>query len=258
MPDRPRILCVDDEKLNRAIVRDTLDPEKFLVIEAENGEEALNILEDHVVDIILLDVNMPGIDGFEVCRRIKASDKLRHIPVIMITALADTEDRIRGIEAGAEELLSSLVPQMASSVHRARLDREARFDALTGVPVRRILESRLQQAYSACCEHGWSMAVIMCDIDHFKKVNDTYGHAAGDEALKVFAQTLETHRRENDRLVGLVDRKGYTLVALTAYWSRGRAKMKLGIARGKKAHDKRATIKERDWKRDQARMLKGS
>ncbi len=69
---------------------------------------------------------------------------------------------------------------------------------------------------------------------------------------------LLAHRREIDRLIGLVDRKGYTLVALSAYWSRGRAKMKIGIARGKKAHDKRATIKERDWKRDQARMLKGS
>ena len=69
---------------------------------------------------------------------------------------------------------------------------------------------------------------------------------------------LLAQRREIDRLVGLIDRKGYTLVALSAYWSRGRAKMKLGIARGKKAHDKRATIKERDWKRDQARMLKSS
>ena len=69
---------------------------------------------------------------------------------------------------------------------------------------------------------------------------------------------LLAHRREIDRLVGLVDRKGYTLVALSAYWSRGRAKLKLGIARGKKAHDKRASIKDRDWKRDQARMLKSS
>ncbi len=69
---------------------------------------------------------------------------------------------------------------------------------------------------------------------------------------------LLAHRREIDRLVGLVDRKGYTLVALSAYWSRGRAKLKLGIAKGKKAHDKRASIKDRDWKRDQARMLKSS
>ena len=69
---------------------------------------------------------------------------------------------------------------------------------------------------------------------------------------------LLAHRSEIDRLVGLVERKGYTLVALSAYWSRGRAKLKLGIARGKKAHDKRASVKERDWKRDQARLLKSS
>jgi len=69
---------------------------------------------------------------------------------------------------------------------------------------------------------------------------------------------LLAHRGEIDRLVGLVDRKGYTLVALSAYWIRGRAKLKLGIARGKKAHDKRATVKDRDWKRDQARILKSS
>ncbi|MCP4389156.1 MAG: SsrA-binding protein SmpB [Gammaproteobacteria bacterium] len=69
---------------------------------------------------------------------------------------------------------------------------------------------------------------------------------------------LLAHRHEIDRLVGMVERKGYTLVALSAYWSRGRAKLKIGIAKGKKAHDKRASIKDRDWKRDQARMLKPS
>ena len=69
---------------------------------------------------------------------------------------------------------------------------------------------------------------------------------------------LLAHRGEIDRLIGLVERKGFTLVALSAYWSRGRAKLKVGIARGKKAHDKRASVKERDWKRDQARILKSS
>lgn len=69
---------------------------------------------------------------------------------------------------------------------------------------------------------------------------------------------LLAHRNEIDRLVGMVERKGYTLVALSAYWSRGRAKLKLGLAKGKKAHDKRASVKERDWKRDQARILKSS
>ena len=104
----------------------------------------------------------------------------------------------RQIEPGAEDLFATLVPQMASSVHRARLDREARLDPLTGVPVRRILDSSLQKAYRESCDQGRSVAVIMCDVDHFKQVNDTYGHAAGDEALIVVARTLDAVRREND------------------------------------------------------------
>ena len=92
----------------------------------------------------------------------------------------------------------TLVPQMASAVHRARLDREARLDPLTGVPVRRILDSSLHRAFRRSCDEGTSMAVIMCDVDHFKQVNDTYGHAAGDEALKLVARTLDTERRETD------------------------------------------------------------
>lgn len=104
----------------------------------------------------------------------------------------------RRVEPGAEELLDTLVPQMASSVHRAMLDREAKLDPLTGVPVRRVLESRMQRAYRRCMEDGVPMAVIMCDIDFFKKVNDTFGHAAGDEALKLVAATLDGERRDAD------------------------------------------------------------
>lgn len=104
----------------------------------------------------------------------------------------------RQVEPGSEALLASLVPQMASSIHRARLDREAKLDPLTGVAVRRILEQRLQRAYQTSCDDGHSMAVILCDIDFFKKVNDTYGHDAGDQALIHFARTLDTHKREGD------------------------------------------------------------
>ncbi len=104
----------------------------------------------------------------------------------------------RRVESGAEDLLDTLVPQMASSVHRAMLDREAKLDPLTGVPVRRVLESSMQRAYRRCIEDGVPMAVIMCDIDFFKKVNDTHGHTAGDEALKLVAATLDSQRRDND------------------------------------------------------------
>ena len=104
----------------------------------------------------------------------------------------------RRIEVGAERLFATLLPQMASSVHRARLDREAKLDPLTGVPVRRLLDARMQSVFRRACEEGKPMAVIMCDIDFFKKVNDTWGHAAGDEALKLVAKTLDSSRRDAD------------------------------------------------------------
>ena len=90
---------------------------------------------------------------------------------------------------------------------------------------------------------------------HISPLNSASSHVRTDATR---TRKLLAHRNEIDRLIGMVERKGYTLVALSAYWMRGRAKLKLGIARGKKAHDKRATVKERDWKRDQARILKSS
>ena len=90
---------------------------------------------------------------------------------------------------------------------------------------------------------------------HMSPLNSASTHVTPNPTR---TRKLLAHRNEIDRLLGLVERKGYTLVALSAYWSRGRAKLKIGIAKGKKAHDKRATIKDRDWKRDQARILKPS
>jgi diguanylate cyclase (GGDEF)-like protein len=104
----------------------------------------------------------------------------------------------RRMEPDAERLFASLLPQMSSSVQRAQLDREAKLDPLTGVPVRRLLDSRLQGAYLRSCEEGAPMAVILCDIDFFKKVNDTWGHAAGDAALQIVARTLDSQRRDDD------------------------------------------------------------
>jgi len=87
---------------------------------------------------------------------------------------------------------------MAASLHRSLLDREASEDPLTGVSVRRVLERRLHEVHARCLEEGGSMAVILCDLDHFKRINDTYGHAAGDDALVLVAGTLDAERREGD------------------------------------------------------------
>ncbi|MEM8960405.1 MAG: diguanylate cyclase [Acidobacteriota bacterium] len=104
----------------------------------------------------------------------------------------------RRLEPGAEALLATLVPHMASSVHRARLDREAKRDPLTDLPVRRVLESHLQRLFRDVHDRGGSMAVILCDVDHFKRINDTWGHDAGDRALVAVARALDHTRREHD------------------------------------------------------------
>jgi len=103
---KPRILCVDDEPLNLSLLEALLTPRGYEVVPAANGPLALEMIKTMQIDICLLDVMMPGMDGFEVCRRIKADEDHRNIPVIMITVLDDRENRIRGIEAGAEDFTS--------------------------------------------------------------------------------------------------------------------------------------------------------
>jgi response regulator RpfG family c-di-GMP phosphodiesterase len=103
---KPAILVVDDQPLNIELLEAHLLPQGYEVLKAEDGEAALKIIAKNAVDLVLLDVMMPKIDGFEVCRRIKADERLRNIPVVMITALSAKEDRIKGIEAGAEDFIS--------------------------------------------------------------------------------------------------------------------------------------------------------
>ncbi|MCX5875997.1 MAG: response regulator [Deltaproteobacteria bacterium] len=109
---RPRILCVDDEVKNLALLSAVLMPEGYEVIEAKNGEEALIRIRTEQIDLVLLDVMMPGMDGLVVCKEIKGDAKYRNIPVVMITALAATADRVKSIEAGAEDFISKPFDQV--------------------------------------------------------------------------------------------------------------------------------------------------
>lgn len=106
MEPRPAVLCVDDETVNSALIEALLVPRGYDVLKASSGRDALAVLSERRVDLVLLDVMMPGLDGFEVCRLIKGAEETRHIPVILLTALSGREDRIRGIESGADDFIT--------------------------------------------------------------------------------------------------------------------------------------------------------
>lgn len=108
-----RILVVDDIEANVKLLQARLTAEYFDVLTASNGPEALSLLDDNVIDLVLLDVMMPGMDGFEVCARIKANTRIHHVPVVMVTALDQPADRVRGLEAGADDFLTKPVSDLA-------------------------------------------------------------------------------------------------------------------------------------------------
>src|SRR4030043_2431565 len=112
MKDKPVILIVDDQPQNNELLEAYLAPQGYEIVKAANGEEALGKLTGNQIDLMLLDVMMPGMDGFEVTRRVRKDDKNRLLPIILVTALRETEDRVKGIEAGCDDFLSKPVDKM--------------------------------------------------------------------------------------------------------------------------------------------------
>ena len=198
--NRPRILMVDDERFNLNML-DSLLRHDYQVMVAIDGQRALQAAATHSPDLILLDIQLPDIDGYEVCRRLKADALTRGIPVIFITALDESANEARGLEVGAVDYITKPFKQAAVSARlrtqlrlkqqHDQLERYAFRDSLTGLTNRRAFDSRAEQEWSRCWRGRLPLSVIMLDVDHFKRYNDTHGHAAGDVCLQRVAQTLE-------------------------------------------------------------------
>jgi diguanylate cyclase (GGDEF)-like protein len=221
---KKRILVVDDHEDNVEVLRARLEARGYEVEGATNGQDALDTVSRWCPDLVLLDVMMPDMDGLEVVKRLKANRELPFIPVIMQTALDSTERMVAGLEAGADDYVTKpinfqeLEARVRSLLRIKKLqqevaDREKELsqmndkllhismtDGLTGVDNRRALEQRLHEMFEHSLRLHEPIACVMCDIDHFKKVNDTYGHAAGDAVLKQFAEILRDEAREIDRV----------------------------------------------------------
>jgi len=202
------ILIVDDESANRLILQELLDVEaKFLF--ASNGTEAINLAREHLPDLILLDVIMPDLSGFEVVERLKSCPTTMHVAVIFITGLANSDDEERGFSVGAcDYIYKPFKPSIVTArvnMHlelirqRKLLNRIVHVDALTGLANRRKLDESLEKEIQACKREFSTLLVALIDVDYFKQYNDHYGHGAGDNALKKVAAALkEVAQRPRD------------------------------------------------------------
>ena len=213
------ILVVDDNKLNLATARTVLS-DKYRVIPVMKGQQALTFLERGECDLILLDINMPEMDGFEVLKRIREMERCRNMPVIFLTADDDAETETRCFKEGAVDFIAKpFVPEiMLSRIGRAleldelrrsladRLKQKTREvsdiksksqqDALTGLWDRAYTEETVNRML----ERGIQGSLMMLDIDNFKSVNDTYGHAAGDSMIQMLADVLRKFSSKEDVL----------------------------------------------------------
>ena len=197
---KPLILIVDDTPTNIQVLAENLIND-YRVKVAVSGEAALAaIAKQGLPDLILLDVMMPDMDGYEVCRRLKANPQTSAIPVIFVSALNDAADEERGLDLGA---LDYIVKPFYLPVVKARIRNHIRLkqttdmleamawiDGLTGIPNRRRFDQMLESEWKRAQRNRSPLAVIMVDVDHFKGYNDKYGHGAGDICLKQVATLL--------------------------------------------------------------------
>ncbi|MDQ7781643.1 MAG: response regulator [Desulfomonilaceae bacterium] len=201
MIDRQRtVLVVDDMPDNLAVLLRTLGAAGYEVLAAENAREALEIVEETTPDIFLLDVMMPEMDGFALCRRLKEDTRTADIPVLFITARTTTQDVLQGFEAGGVDYITKpvnpaeLLARVRTHVrlHEALVEldrlRELALDAnpLTQLPGNNTIAKRIQEAI----KRGDARTVIYCDLDNFKAYNDRYGFSAGDQLIQFTATVL--------------------------------------------------------------------
>lgn len=208
---RGKILVVDDNRLNIMLLEQILEDEEYEVHTLESGKEALQTSIDIKPDAILLDIMMPDIDGFEVCKLIKENPDTKHIPIIMVTAKSEGEDLKKAFSIGAFDYIKKPIDEIEVSVRlnsalnfsrqQKELEKMAMIDGLTGLFNHRLILELFDKECEKAKRTQKGISFVMIDIDHFKNVNDTYGHRAGDEVLRGLSKILTEQLRDSD-LVG--------------------------------------------------------
>jgi two-component system cell cycle response regulator len=202
------------------MVSSWLDGSGYRVVSAQDGDEALSVAAAQLPDLVLVDVTMPGLDGYEVCRAIQAAS-LVPPPVIFLTANDQATARVEGLDAGAvdyivkpfaqAELVARVRAALRTKAVRDGFIEKATRDGLTGLFNRREIDVRAEAAVRLAQRYGRPLAALMADIDHFKRINDRHGHAAGDEVIREIARRVSAASRDSD-IVGRYGGEEFVLI----------------------------------------------
>lgn len=216
-PDDTRfeVLVVDDSPVYRKLVEQVLSAEPYALRFACNGAEAMSLFLEHSPCIVITDWMMPDFSGPELCQRIREHNARPYTYIILMTSNTEKENLVKGLGAGADDYLtkpfdpSEMLARMGVARRIIQLNREldaktrkleeaARTDPLTGLPNRRAIEEWATKQLRGAARHGFSLWVVVGDVDNFKTVNDSFGHDAGDMVLKTFAEILKKNTRASD------------------------------------------------------------
>ncbi|MGH9712934.1 MAG: GGDEF domain-containing response regulator [Candidatus Acidiferrales bacterium] len=209
------VLVVDDSPVARKLVERALPPDRYSILTAVTGQEALTLFAKHRPGLVITDWLMPDLSGIELCQRLRADFHDCFTYVILLTGVSEKSKIVAGLHAGADEYLTkpfhpeellarAEVGQRIVGLHRELEDKNrlleqlALTDPLTGLPNRRAIEQWGTRQLSGAIRHDFHLCVVEADLDQFKAINDTYGHDAGDEVLKRFGEILKINTRQCD------------------------------------------------------------
>jgi two-component system, cell cycle response regulator len=206
-----RILIVEDDRATAAAIADSLRAEGYLIDCAVDGADALKSAFDDAPDLVLLDVNLPGLDGFDTATCLRRSTRTRAVPIVFLSGIEDLSTRVREVHLdpvdfipkpfSLDELLARVQLALGQGRARKTLQRAADHDELTGLGNLRLLERRLGAERARFARYGHPLSLAMIDVDKLKRVNDERGHLAGSNALRAIARVLREQARDTDLVV---------------------------------------------------------
>lgn len=208
-PDRnPVVLLIDDSEFVHRLLKARLKFESIRLMSAFDGKQGLEIAKNEKPSLILLDLDMPVMDGFETLRALMDEPTTRNTPVIILSGQDTTQDKVTSFDLGAVDFVSKpfelteLRARLRSSLRISSLmrmlEQKAQIDGLSGLFNRAYFDHRWEEEHSRCMRHGNGLSLVMIDIDNFKSVNDSFGHPAGDAVITGIADLIQGHIRKSD------------------------------------------------------------